>query len=92
MSILIRGMEMPKVGCHHMICIYADGTVSTGGRAYMAIPAADVVPVRHGRWVPTSDANKKRCSRCDVIHLIAQYPHGEINYCPNCGARMDGDA
>lgn len=55
------------------------------------IPAADVVPVRHGRWIPTHDADKLRCSRCDVIHLIAQYPHGEINYCPNCGARMDGD-
>ena len=51
-------------------------------------PAADVVPVVHGRWLPTSDANKKRCSLCDVIHLIAQYPHGEINFCPNCGADM----
>lgn len=59
------------------------------------IPAADVVEVRHGRWIPTHDADKLRCSRCDVIHLIAQYPHGEINYCPNCGARNNrqkGDA
>lgn len=54
------------------------------------IPAADVVPVRHGRWISTHDTDKLRCSCCDVIHLIAQYPHGEINYCPNCGARMDG--
>lgn len=64
-------------------------------RRLKAIPAVDVVEVRHGRWLPTSDANKKRCSRCDVIHLIAQYPHGEINYCPNCGAwnnRQKGDA
>lgn len=53
-----------------------------------AMPAADVVEVRHGRWIPTHDADKLRCSRCDVIHLIAQYPHGEINYCPNCGADM----
>lgn len=55
------------------------------------LPAADVVEVRHGRWIPTHDADKLRCSWCDVIHLIAQYPHGEINYCPNCGARMDKD-
>lgn len=55
-----------------------------------AIPAANVVEVRHGQWLPTHDADKLRCSRCDVIHLIAQYPHGEINYCPNFGAKMDG--
>ena len=55
------------------------------------IPAVDAEPVRHGRWMPTNDDNKKRCSRCDVIHLIAQYPHGQANYCPNCGAKMDED-
>ena len=46
MGILIKGMEMPKDGCHHMICIYADGTVSTGGRVYMAV---SVPP--HGRLI-----------------------------------------
>lgn len=45
---------------------------------------------KHGQWIPTHDNEKKRCSCCDVIHLIAQYPHGEINYCPNCGAIMNG--
>lgn len=52
MSILINGLEMPKDGCHHMICIYADGTVSTGWRTYMAIP----IPP-HGRLI---DADKLR--------------------------------
>ncbi len=46
MSILIKGMKMPKDGCHHIICIYADGMVSTGGRAYTAVP----VPP-HGRLI-----------------------------------------
>lgn len=50
----------------------------------------DAVPVVHGEWLPTNDENKKRCSRCDVIHLIAQYPHGEANWCPNCGADTRG--
>ena len=54
MSILIKGVEMPKDGCHHTICIYADGTVSTGGRAYMAIP----VP-KHGRLID-ADAFEKQ--------------------------------
>lgn len=51
------------------------------------IPTADVVEVKHGEWLPTNDDNKKLCSRCDVIHLIAQYPNGQANYCPNCGAK-----
>ncbi len=40
MSILITGLEMPKDGCHHMICVYADGMVSTGGRVYTAAPVS----------------------------------------------------
>ena len=48
-------------------------------------------------WLNTNDDNKKRCSNCDIIHFIAQYPSGDINWCPNCGAKMkweesnDGD-
>ncbi len=58
MSILIKGMEMPKDGCHHTICIYADGTVSTGGRVYMATP----VPP-HGRPI---DADALEYEGADV--------------------------
>lgn len=51
----------------------------------------DVQPVKRGKWENTNTPNHLRCSKCDVIHFIAQYPHAEINFCPNCGARMDGD-
>lgn len=40
-----------------------------------------------GHWVRV-DKNKLRCSKCEVIHLIAQYPNGKIDWCPNCGAKM----
>ena len=53
---------------------------------------ADVQPVKYGRWENTNTPNQLRCSNCEIIHLIAQYPHGDIKYCPNCGARMDGDS
>ncbi len=56
------------------------------------MPAADVQPVKYGRWENTNIPNQLRCSNCEIIHLIAQYPHGDIKYCPNCGARMDGDS
>lgn len=54
------------------------------------IPAADVRPVARGKWLPTRDDNKKECSKCNVIHLIAQYPAGRADWCPNCGADMRG--
>lgn len=51
--------------------------------------AADVAPVRHGRWFPTAKwwqggSGWKRCSECGILHL------GKSNFCPNCGAKMDG--
>lgn len=55
------------------------------------IPTADVAPVVHGRWIQV-DSTKCRCSHCDIIALIALYPHGDKNFCPNCGAKMDGGA
>ena len=48
-------------------------------------------PVVHGRWKQV-DETKCRCSRCDIIALIGLYPHSDMNYCPNCGAKMDEEA
>lgn len=48
------------------------------------VPAADVAPVVHGHRVDNG-GSYARCSQCDgVLPLCA-------NYCPNCGAKMDGD-
>ena len=41
-----------------------------------------------GHWIRVDDT-KLKCSECDVIHFIAMYPSGEINFCPNCGAKME---
>ena len=38
-----------------------------------------------GKWIRV-DHTKVKCSNCDITHLIAQYPHGVIDYCPNCGS------
>ena len=49
-------------------------------------PAADVVPVRHGRWemLPYTELYKNKCSSCGNGSDL------ETDYCPNCGAKMDG--
>ena len=48
----------------------------------------ELQPVKRGRWLNTNTLNHLRCSNCNVIHFIAQYPYWLINYCPNCGADM----
>ncbi len=55
-------------------------------------PAADVVPVRHGRWEwDTEDIY--RCSNCaEKSHVKEVMGRPAWEYCPNCGALMrDGD-
>ena len=54
------------------------------------IPAADVAPVRHGRWRWVAyDANPKignwHCTYCNRIPKSFQ----KEDFCPNCGAKMD---
>ena len=58
------------------------------------LPAADVAPVRHGRWL-TTDAYPHHlyCSVCYKTYAKNAKWVNELdlptNYCPNCGARMD---
>ena len=50
--------------------------------------AADVAPVRHARWVYDHWCEFK-CSVCGEFSNSKPY-RGKENYCPNCGAIMDG--
>lgn len=68
------------------------------------IPAADVAPVVHGRWdevdwvelesgghelirTPNAGLRCSNCRNCFKKELL-----WKNNYCPNCGAKMDGGA
>ena len=58
-------------------------------KALNAIPSADVAEVRHGKWIrPTRvpDSMLDECSICGFDTGAFTF-----NYCPNCGARMDGE-
>lgn len=59
-------------------------------RAYEAIrdePAADVAPVVHGEWDDSFDGITPVCLVCKrTHHTVIRTP----DYCPNCGAKMDG--
>ena len=53
------------------------------------LDTADVVPVRHGRWIKKEKYTfgiMYDCSLCENRILDNGHPW---NYCPNCGAKMD---
>jgi DNA-directed RNA polymerase subunit RPC12/RpoP len=59
-------------------------------------PTADVEEVRHGEWIVTKYENHStaRCSECGADFYYfnkGQYHIDQSAYCPNCGAKMDGD-
>lgn len=54
-------------------------------------PAVDAVPVVHGRWIDENPDDsldpRMRCSICTGV----ESPLLKWRYCPNCGAKMDGE-
>jgi hypothetical protein len=61
--------------------------------------AADVAPVVHGRWISWEKAgncvpspDRHECSVChDAAQVLVNGFELLSDYCPNCGAKMDGD-
>ena len=49
------------------------------------LSAADVAPVRHGRWIASHD---EFCA-CSICKYPVYVGWNKTNYCPNCGAKMD---
>lgn len=72
----------------------ADAITMKGIKIINQFPAADVAPVRHGRWIKESDGGT-RCSVCNK--RVRDVTGGgdepvdlsDMPYCPKCGAKMD---
>ena len=63
-------------------------------------PTVDAVEVVHGRWIDVRgipSVNRKdvpivKCSKCEIYFCdLINNHHYMYHYCPNCGAKMDGD-
>ena len=48
--------------------------------------APTIDPVRHGYWKETDDPMFRACSVCGYLEWGGLWN----NYCPECGAKMDG--
>lgn len=77
------GKEFPNDPCEPAGCYLMKGLFK--------IPAADVVEVRHGRWIKRKfivfDSELEYGYKCSECNTTWDTP---TNYCPYCGAKMDG--
>lgn len=74
-------------------------TMTDAKREIAEMPAADVVPVVHGKWIigTGDDEFDVKCPKrgwddiFEVAGIAAVKRISEpMHYCPNCGAKMDG--
>ncbi len=77
---------------HQRIFITAMDGMNYAAMGVSEVPAADVEPVKHGRWkdaerhgIVTYSKAYSQCSVCDNVQFLGK----EMTYCPSCGARMD---
>ena len=70
----------------------ADAITMNGVKILNQFPSADVAPVRHGCWVSVPHKLARVCSVCnhDEPYKFADIDADVYDYCPSCGAKMDG--
>lgn len=79
-------------------------TMTDAKREIAEMPAADVAPVVHGEWEAV-DWREYDANSCEVIcypkdgiacthcrYVFKKDALWKKNFCPNCGAKMDGGA
>lgn len=73
--------------------VFWGGAKTSQGICKTEVEPVEVVPVVHGHWVRSdffSDIQTvEECSLCG--ELISRFSK-RLNYCPNCGAKMDEEA
>lgn len=78
-------------------CQYCGLWSKEGCRVILEAPTVDAVEIVHGQWermvgmIPPEYHGRHKCSCCGVRALDRKFHEELSNYCPNCGAKMDGD-
>lgn len=98
MSIYIPGMEMPKEGKRALwVLIHPDGTVeyNTVDYGWQILRQSAVSVPDHGRLIDADEVSKAANLAIDLCSVCKDTVQGDykdcgMNYCPNCGAKMQG--
>lgn len=54
-------------------------------------PIADVAPVKHGQWIEYAKYSFETMYDCSICNNRIIDDGHSWHYCPNCGAKMDGE-
>lgn len=53
-------------------------------------PTEDLAPVQHGHWIKIGNYAFK-CTSCGKVYWDSKGYAARTHFCPNCGAKMDGE-
>ena len=93
MTEYIEKAELIKKLCFETAEWYYSPTIKT----IKEFPAADVQPVKRGKWIAENRDNRGyadcyTCSHCkSYVYTYTLMKDCEFDFCPNCGADMRGD-
>jgi rubrerythrin len=84
--------------CMEKFVCYREKESCPERRAFDRIPAADVRPVVHGKWIEQEEWTGVEAFgikemvvgswKCSVCGFLVDVSEGDFHYCPNCGADM----
>lgn len=83
LNYVFRTYQMPKSMRDEFYKCFDRVPYCVKGDLETSLPT-DAQPVKHGKWEINCDGNYPYCSECECS------PARATNYCPNCGAKMDG--
>lgn len=91
-----RGTAISKLTALEVI--EPNATMVDARRLLADMPADDVAPVVHARWISWEETgnfvpspDRHECSVChDAAQVLVNGFELLSDYCPNCGAKMDG--
>lgn len=83
----IKSSDCEKYFYEHLDDFHIAGAMN----AIDEMPAADVAPVRHGRWIEQYEEGLYSCSACGTewVTIEGTPKENDMDFCPHCGAKMD---
>ena len=82
--------ERDAVKIEHACDVGYHNGLNMGASMTINAPTVDAVEVVRGRWIEIpSMAPEYECSKCGQSY--EWWEPSEAHYCPNCGAKMDGE-